>query len=351
MEPERMPFKFHKTIDPNRLQHTRYGFFTNEQGSSAGGYVVNGEGTRNVNLYSPQESDKPGYDPARSVVSNLMSCFHELTAHRENDSRTHKFVMTSNYGAGGARILTCNTLEELVALKQSAVRDLPNLALHSDIQAELSQQHVHAVKADAMVFKGIPGELIAAGGASGDAHPIILIDDANEVSAYISGAHAALREGVIEKTIQTMLAAGAQLANIQLLIGPGLGKNSYEFGSMKIDGRDVSLEEYLDVPADKVTKVQDPKKRLLDIEKIVAFKAMGFLAPQNIHNMNIDTMGFDLYEDGTRKSTVNFKELNKQGLLFFGARRKMMEERGLTAENPGLHNTVGRHFAGITLRG
>ena len=346
-----MPYQFHEAVHPESLRNISYGFFTNEQGSSDGGYVVSGKKTRNVNLFSPQESDKPGYDPAGSVIGNLMSCFHELTAGKENDPHTHKFLMTSNYGAGGARVLTCNTPVELTALKDLVTRESSGLTLHSAMQSELSRQNVHVVKADAMVFKGISGELIAVGGASGDAHPIILIDDANKVCAYISGAHAALKEGVIEKTIQAMLAAGAQHRDIHLLIGPGLGKDSYEFGLTKVDGKDVTPEEYLNIPEDKVTKVQDPAKRLLDIEKIVAFKAMGFIAPANIHNMDIDTMGFNLYEQGIRKSTVNFAELNQRWLLFFGARRKMMEERGLTAENPGLHNTVGRHFAGITIRG
>lgn len=342
-----MPFQFHENFKPGDLKNTGYGFFTNENGSSAGGYVINGEKTRNVNLASPQEEGKEGYDPASSIIENLMSCFKELTSGQENDAKTHKFVMTSNYAAGGARVLTCKTLDELKALKDLATSELLSLKLHENIQSELHNNNVHVLKADAMVFKGISGELIAAGGGSGDAHPIVLIDDENKVSAYIAGAHAALKESVIEKTIQAMLAAGAQQKNIHLLIGPGLGSRSYEFGSNAAD--------YLNLPKDKITFVKNnagETKCLFDIESIVAFKAMGFIAPENIHNMCIDTMGFDLYGgNGTRKSSVNCTELSRQGPLFFSARRDVMKKEGIDAQNSGLHNTTGRHFAGITIKG
>jgi len=37
---------------------------------------------------------------------------------------------------------------------------------------------------------------------------------------------------------------------------------------------------------------------------------------------------------------------------FFSARREIMgRSHDLSAENTGLHSTVGRHFAGITVRG
>lgn len=348
-----MPYQFHEAFNPNKLSNTQYGFFTMENGSSTGGYVVNGETTRNVNLYSPQDKDKPGYDPAESVLSNLMKCFAELTHGNEGNSNAHKFVMTSNYGVGGARIISCQSFAELTKLKETAALETEALKFHPDIQSGLIQNNISVIKADSFVFKGIPGELIAAGGASGDAHPIILIDEQSKVCAYISGAHAALKEGVIEKTIESMVAMGADRKKIHLVIGPGLGKNSYEFGVTKRSQSSddyVTPEEYLNVPADKVTRVQDNSKRLLDIEKIVKFKAMGLISPENIHNIDIDTMGFNLYESGKRRSTVNFDELHRQGLLFFGARRKIMEDNGLTAEDPGLHNTVGRHFAGITVK-
>ena len=349
-----MPHQHHEAFDPNTLTNTSYGFFTNERGSSTGGYVVNGEGTRNVNIYSPQESDKAGYDPAISVIGNLMACFKELTHGQEHAAHTHQFLMTSNYGKSGARILTCRDARELTELKKLAESETSVLELHANIQTELQGNGVCTLKADALVFKGIPGEFIAAGGASGDAHPIILIDDANKVCAYISGAHAALKEGVIEKTIQAMLSTGARHNNIHMMIGPGLGKNSYEFGLMKSNGEDITPDEYLNVPRDKVLKVSDPKCRdkwLVDIEKLVAFKAMGMLPRENVHNMDIDTMGFDLYHNGTRREVIDFEELDRKGILFFGARRTIMKKEGVAAQNPGTHNTVGRHFAGITLKG
>jgi copper oxidase (laccase) domain-containing protein len=345
-----VPFQYDQLFNPNTLRSARYGFFTNEQGNSSGGYVVSGRPTRNVNLFSPQDKEKVGFDPALSVIENVMACFKELTSDRQQ--RAHKFLMTSKYGKDGARVLLCRTQEEISALKRLAIDERVTLGLHVDMQEGLSQNDIYVVKADAMVFKGLPGELIACGGASGDAHPIILVDDENKVCAYVAGAHAALREGVVEKTIYAMLEAGAQPKKIHLLIGPGLGKYSYEFGMMRVEDKDVTPEKYLNIPADKVTLVQDPQKRLIDIEKVVAFKAMGLVAPENIHNMNVDTMGFDLYDaQGARKSTVSFQELNRNGALFFSARRTIMEREGLDAYNPGLYNTVGRHFAGVEITG
>ena len=52
-----------------------------------------------------------------------------------------------------------------------------------------------------------------------------------------------------------------------------------------------------------------------------------------------------------RKTTVDFQILNRQGLLFFSARREVMSREGITAENSGLHNTIGRHFAGMKVGG
>lgn len=141
-----MPRQFHEAVDPSALKNVSYGFFTNEAGVSDGGYVVAGERTRNVNLYSPQEREQVGFDSAKNVIENLMACFKELTAGAEKNPHTHKFVMTSNYGASGARVLTCKTAEELIALKQLAIDEAENLKLHAAMQHELHEHGVHGKK-------------------------------------------------------------------------------------------------------------------------------------------------------------------------------------------------------------
>jgi hypothetical protein len=71
-------------------------------------------------------------------------------------------------------------------------------------------------------------------------------------------------------------------------------------------------------------------------------------------------MGFNLYdemldENGkktlTRKKIIDFTELNREGPLFFGARRSIMRQADdLRTQNSAAHNTVGRHGAGFFLR-
>ena len=48
-----MPLINHDALNNKQLQNTGYGFFTTEQGTSTGSYLVAGEPTRNVNIYSP----------------------------------------------------------------------------------------------------------------------------------------------------------------------------------------------------------------------------------------------------------------------------------------------------------
>lgn len=347
-----MPHQFHEQLKPAELKNTSYGFFTTESGTSEGAYVIAGEKTRNVNLFSPftradlqklklPETATDMLETPHRIVSNLVACFAELSLRADF---AHKFVMTSNYGAGGVRVLCAHNTEALVALKQLSLDELEKSGLHEDMQKELAKAKICVIKADALVFKGIPEEEILAGGASGDAHPIVLLDDKNKVCAYISGAHAALKGNVIEETIKTMIEAGAVAENIRLVIGPGLGKRSYEFGD--------NAAAYLGVPDDQVDRVNNPEKRLLDIHKIVRFMALCYLRPDQVLNMDLNTMGFDLYDAaGNRKASVDFVALNKEGPLFFSARREMMSKEGMTAENTGLHNTVGRHFAGMGVRG
>lgn len=91
---------------------------------------------------------------------------------------------------------------------------------------------------------------------------------------------------------------------------------------------------------------------------LVCLQLKDKLPRERIHNIDLDTMGFDLYDEITennistfkRKTTLNFKELSKSGPLFFGARRTIMEQSSdLMEQNSGAFNTVGRHAAGFCL--
>ncbi len=154
-----------------------------------------------------------------------------------------------------------------------------------------------------------------------------------------------------------MLALGADPSAIRVVIGPGLGSKSYEFGD--------NAPEYFSIPEHEesvlkpVIDTAGNKKYLVNIKELVSTRLKGKLAPEHIHNIDIDTMGFDLYdeveENGStvlkRKTTINFAELNKNGPLFFGARRSIMQQSAdLMERNPGAFNTVGRHGAGFYLK-
>lgn len=354
------------TLPEVALSNINYAFFTNEDGHSDAGYLIDDKKTRNVNIFSSGQSEGKGFDPAARVLDNIQMCFHELAG---GNAISHKFYMTSYYANGGKSeplIVSCDNLEYLLSLKQQASSNLyyddpdksnPNrLGLDPTMIDELSRTDVSVIRADSLVFKGISGESIAVLGASGDAHPIMMFDDANKISAYISGAHSAIKQGVLEKTYARMLSMGANPANIKVVIGPGLGPLSYEFGE--------NAPEYFNVQkADTLKPVADAQgnnKYLINIKNLVCEKLTDQVDAENIYDINLDSMGFNLYNqtvksDGSelleRRTAIDFTELDKSGLTLFGARRSMMSiSEDLMEQNSAAHNTVGRHAAGFVVK-
>lgn len=352
-----MPGENMLTHDQVHLSNVNYAFFTTEAGTSDAGYRINGERTRNVNIFSPEQSKEPGkgFDSSACVLDNVMRCFVELGA----TESTHKFFMTSFYAGNGKsdpRIYTCQNVSDLDALKTLGIEGARTiLKPESGMGEQLLQQGIGVLKADALIFKAIPGQDFAMLGASGDAHPIMMFDDENKLACYVSGAHAALKQGVLERAFDEMLRLGAKVENIKVVIGPGLGPNSYEFGD--------NAPDYFQVP-DAIEFVKDLEgkpKCLINIDRLVKGKLQTRIAPEHIFNLNLNTTGFDLYvpsapdSDGktvkTRRETFDFKELSEQGLLLFSARREIMSRaEDLSARNSGAHSTVGRHGAGFLLR-
>lgn len=349
------------------LSNIDYAFFTNEDGHSDAGYLINDQKTRNVNIYSSDQPLGKGFDPADSILANMQKCFEELGGDKQIK---HKFFMTSYYanmGKSEPRIISCDNLVDLKALESQAKENLfvddenqsnPNrLGLDSKMREALNASDVSVIRADALIFKGIPGEDIAVLGASGDAHPIMMFDDENRIASYISGAHMTLKQGVLEQTFDRMIALGANPANIRLVIGPGLGAKSYEFGDNAPDY--FSIQEQAERVLKPAIDRAGSHKYLVDIKELVTVRLTDRLAPEHIYNTEIDTMGFDLYDEVVdesgapvlqRKTTVNFAELNRNGPLFFGARRGIMEQKDdLMEHNSAAYNTIGRHAAGFSL--
>lgn len=364
-----MPKENLLTLPEVTLSKINYAFFTNENGCSDVGYLIDSQKTRNVNIYSSEQPPEKGFDPAERILANIQKCFEELS---DGGEIRHKFFMTSYYanmGKSAPRIISCDNLDYLNELKAQASQNLyyedqdktnPNrLGLESVMRAAISSSDISVIRADALIFKGIPGESIAVLGASGDAHPIMMFDDENQIACYISGAHMTLKQGVLEQSFDKMIELGANPSRIRLVIGAGLGPKSYEFGE--------NAPEYFAIPEEHMNRVLKPvsdtagiKKFLIDIKELVCVKLMGRLPAENIHDIGLDTMGFDLYDEVSeehgstflkRKTTLNFEELKKSGLLFFGARRGVMQQsEDLMQQNSGAYNTVGRHGAGCYLK-
>ena len=147
-----MPFQFHENVNPNDLHNVRYGFFTNEMGNSdSEGYLMLGNSTRNVNLYSPnqdspnQDITKIGYDLPSNVAENIDACFQELLA-GFGDCQSHKIFMTTNYAKGGLRIISCANTDELEQLKQEYQNHVGDLGLHRSMIEQLAQKNVQVLK-------------------------------------------------------------------------------------------------------------------------------------------------------------------------------------------------------------
>ncbi len=219
------------TVPELSLSNIKYAFFTNEAGESDAGYLVNGLKTRNVYIHgSKQASDNSPDklpDSPNNILANIEQCFDELGA---ESHRTYKFYMDSYYanmGRSDPLIIACDDLDYLQTLKKQAhdnidFEDLdktnPNyLGLESNMRTALKNSDVSVIRADALIFKAIPGESIAVLGGSADAHPIMMFDDEHKIACYISGAHHALKQGVLEHSFNKMRDLGANVKNIRLV--------------------------------------------------------------------------------------------------------------------------------------
>lgn len=105
-------------------------------------------------------------------------------------------------------------------------------------------------KADAMVTN-VPG--IALGALSADCGPVLFAD---EQAGVIGSAHAGWRgafTGVLENTVEAMIALGARRENIVAVLGPTIGPENYEVGPefyAEFIGKDSSYSKYF-TPSDK----------------------------------------------------------------------------------------------------
>jgi YfiH family protein len=130
---------------------------------------------------------------------------------------------------------------EAVTMNRARVAD----AMDVDTDALMTVHQVHSAdvltidkpsserpKADAMVT-ATPG--IALGVLTADCQPVLFADPTAQV---IGAAHAGWRgalDGVLDATVDAMLALGAKRENIQAVIGPSISQISYEVGPEFLD--------------------------------------------------------------------------------------------------------------------
>ena len=101
--------------------------------------------------------------------------------------------------------------------------------VHGDVAVTVDTpwSHGDAPRADAMVTDK-PG--IALGILTADCAPVLLADGNNRVIGALHAGWRGALGGVIESSVQAMLALGAEARHIHAVIGPCIGPDSYEVG-------------------------------------------------------------------------------------------------------------------------
>jgi|GEM_PF-1456231 len=356
-----MPYQTHESLRNEELINFNYGFFTNEKGSSAGGFIVDGLPTRNVNIYAPKNKPGDGYDGAENVSSNIVACIKELDVD-SNSEKSLYFFMTANY----AGMTYSNTSPEYGKLLIKVINNDNVSRFHEEsfkssealidgeLHKRLSENNIVIVKSDAIVLTKISREDINnvyIGGFSADAHPIILLDDKTVVCAYIAASHHVLSCQGLQEVVKVMVDNGAKLDNIQVIIGPGLGKQSYETPPRL---NDISVYEYLGLNSalsgEILVSVKNEKgeeKFLLNTALLLRKQAVAAGLPNvdnSIHDMELDTMGYDLYQPNGSGSDRMLQKTTKapEGVtfLFNSARRAKPDVIG--TKDIGKYNSVAR---------
>lgn len=115
-----------------------------------------------------------------------------------------------------------------VGLAEDALRTVYQIHSANVVTVEDGAEATSDTRADALVST-LPG--IALGVLAADCAPVLLADPKNRV---IGAAHSGWRgavSGVIEATVEAMVALGATPEGITAVVGPCIGQGSYEVGA------------------------------------------------------------------------------------------------------------------------
>lgn len=129
--------------------------------------------------------------------------------------------------------------KEMVSINRSRVAEAMGVSdlarvhqVHSADVAVITDTPLSDQRADAMVTN-IPG--VALSILTADCQPVLFADSENQV---VGAAHAGWRgalDGVLENTIDAMVALGAQRDKISAVIGPTISQSAYEVGPEFVD--------------------------------------------------------------------------------------------------------------------
>ena len=365
-----MPYQEHESLLNDSLTNFKYGFFTNEKGSSAGGFIVDGQPTRNVNIFAPQnDSSSAGYDSAENVSSNIEACLKEFGGMIKKNDRC--FLMTSNYGGMTKHkddsefaklLITVINNDNIQQVYDSALQQSASI-LNGNLYQALRQNNVAVIKGDAVVLTNISREDIGdvyVGGFSADAHPVMLFDDQAKVCGYMAASHHVLSLSGLPNVIETMVANGADKKRIKVIIGPGLGAHSYEMGQTvtvgtKDGGKAIDISEYLQLSQFPLAECRQQiliqvseGKFLLNAPELLTMQGESSgLNRSNILDMQIDTMGYELYKN-IEGQWQRITESPEECCFLFNSARRIKPDAWLSSE-PGKYNGVARTASIIML--
>lgn len=362
-----MPYQQHSFLTNDQLDNFVYGFFTNEKGSSAGGYLVDGKPTRNVNLFAPDRPiNSSGFDTSENISSNIQACLKELGGVLQSQDRG--FLITANYAGMtkkkndpdfGKLLVTVINNSNLEQIYNSGVES-SKIFLNSELHQKLTENKIAIIKSDAIVLTNITREDIGnvyVGGFTADAHPVMLIDDEARICGYISASHHVLSSSGLQTVIRTMVENGADTDRISVLVGPGLGPKSYEMGqTIRLGSGDstevVNIHEYFHLLNDDsqqvLTRVSE-EKYLLNAPLLLLQQAQSMgIKKDNFLDMELNSMGYDLYELTSVDSSLgtSYHKISQEPepansccFLFNSARRF---KPNADDPNPGKYNDVAR---------
>lgn len=165
------------------------------------------------------------------ALNDLSGIRHGFLTRRDGVSDGPFASLNCGFGSGDdPRLVAENRARAARRLGVDPARLVTAYQVHGADCVEVTEpwSRENAPHADAMVTK-VPG--LTLGILTADCAPVLLADEA---AGVIGAAHAGWRSavaGVLEATVTRMVSLGAKAANITAVIGPRIGRRSYEVGT------------------------------------------------------------------------------------------------------------------------